>query len=51
MEDLQAPDIAGTEKILSENAIVAKPRNYQIEMLEQSLQRNIIVAVSARRPT
>ncbi|KAF8252196.1 P-loop containing nucleoside triphosphate hydrolase protein, partial [Wilcoxina mikolae CBS 423.85] len=45
MEDPQAPDTVGTEELPSEDEIVAKPRNYQVEMLEQSLQKNIIVAM------
>ena len=43
---------AKTDEIVmpaSEAAIVEKARNYQLEMLEESLKRNIIVAVRGAR--
>lgn len=33
--------------IVQDERLLVKPRSYQLEMLEQSLSRNIVVAVSA----
>lgn len=44
---VKAMSIQGVEDALHQNdAVVIKPRSYQLEMLDESLRRNIIVAVS-----
>ena len=46
MADDQTPNTTAMPELPSDDQLLAKARNYQVEMLEESLKKNIIVAVS-----
>ena len=43
--DLSADRVEKVAETPKENRIILKPRNYQLEMVDESLKRNIIVVV------